>query len=258
MSICTSTQLSRHGGLAVGHEDEQKRYFHERRLYALQIETTDACQQGCIYCYAGSTPQETRGLTSDEIWGYVYRYHAFVLGSGGQWLDLGTLGGYESMGQALNDWNHAVGYTRDPQDHHVGFLWTWGGGMIDIGNLGGFYCDPMDIDNFDRIVGASEDSSGRHRPFLWENGVMIDLGTLGGAAGKAKGINDFGVVVGHAEDAGAAGLAGSLRLAFTPVAEVHPLAEICKLLYVPAVVVTVAELLDTDTLVKSAPSLVIV
>lgn len=67
MTACNDAKLSRYGGLAVGHEDEQKRYFREKRLYALQIESTDACPQGCIYCYAGSTPQETRGLTSDEI-----------------------------------------------------------------------------------------------------------------------------------------------------------------------------------------------
>jgi MoaA/NifB/PqqE/SkfB family radical SAM enzyme len=67
MGACINDHLSRYGGLAVGHEDEQKRYFDEKRLYALQIETTDACHQGCIYCYAGSMPQERYGLASDEI-----------------------------------------------------------------------------------------------------------------------------------------------------------------------------------------------
>jgi hypothetical protein len=67
MGACINDHLNRYGGLAVGHEDEQKRYFREKRLYALQIETTDACQQGCIYCYAGSIPRERHGLTSDEI-----------------------------------------------------------------------------------------------------------------------------------------------------------------------------------------------
>ena len=71
MTTCSHAHLSRYGGLAVGHEDEQKRYFHEKRLYALQIESTDACAQGCLYCYAGSKPQETRGLTSDEIRGLL-------------------------------------------------------------------------------------------------------------------------------------------------------------------------------------------
>lgn len=67
MSSCFNTHLSRFGGLAVGHEQEQKQYFKQKRLYALQIETTDACRQGCFYCYAGSTPRETQGLTSNEI-----------------------------------------------------------------------------------------------------------------------------------------------------------------------------------------------
>ncbi len=59
--------LSRFGGLASGREDEQKRYFREQRLYTLQVETTDACPQACVYCYAGSTPSGTQALTSDEI-----------------------------------------------------------------------------------------------------------------------------------------------------------------------------------------------
>ena len=67
MGACINDNLSRYGGLAVGHEDEQKRYFEQKRLYALQIETTDACHQGCLYCYAGSIPQEQNGLTSPEI-----------------------------------------------------------------------------------------------------------------------------------------------------------------------------------------------
>ena len=52
-SLC----LSRFGGLAVGQEDEQKRYFREKRLYTLQVESTNACPAGCVYCYAGSDPE---------------------------------------------------------------------------------------------------------------------------------------------------------------------------------------------------------
>jgi radical SAM protein with 4Fe4S-binding SPASM domain len=63
--------LERYGGLAGENADEQKRYFRERRIYALQIESTDACHQGCIYCYAGSTSQEREGLTTEEIRGLL-------------------------------------------------------------------------------------------------------------------------------------------------------------------------------------------
>jgi radical SAM protein with 4Fe4S-binding SPASM domain len=59
--------LSRFGGLAAGREEEQKRYFSDKRLYTLQIESTDACPQACVYCYAGSTPSGTRALESGEI-----------------------------------------------------------------------------------------------------------------------------------------------------------------------------------------------
>ena len=49
---------------------------------------------------------------------------------------------------------------------------------------------------------------------------------------------------------GVVGAPGSLKVAFTPVAEVQPLAVICKSLYVPAVAVMVAVPLDTVTPVK--------
>lgn len=138
---------------------------------------------------------------SNEVWQFVYRYHAFAMNPGGQWVDLGTLGGYESYGRAINDRNHVVGHTRDAANHYLGYLWTYGGGMIDLGHLGGIYCDPEDLDNLDRIVGASADESGDRRPFLWEDGEMRELGTLGGLTGRAKSINDHGVIVGTSHDA---------------------------------------------------------
>jgi len=62
-----STCLSRFGGLAAGQEDEQKRYFRQKRLYTLQVESTAACRQGCVYCYTGSKAGDAHGLSSDEI-----------------------------------------------------------------------------------------------------------------------------------------------------------------------------------------------
>ena len=63
--------VNRFGGLAAGMEEEQKRYFREKRLYALQVESTDVCGQHCLYCYAGATPTEHAGLTSDQIRGLL-------------------------------------------------------------------------------------------------------------------------------------------------------------------------------------------
>ncbi len=62
-----SSCLSQFGGLAPGRDNEQKQYFRDGRLYTLQIESTAACPHGCIYCYAGSTPQKKDGLAPAEI-----------------------------------------------------------------------------------------------------------------------------------------------------------------------------------------------
>ena len=148
--------------------------------------------------YAGNS---TGTYLSEEVWQYRYQYHAFVMNSAGEWRDVGTLGGHESFARALNDRSHAVGYTRDAENHHLGYLWTFAGGMSDIGHLGGTYCDPEEINNLDQIVGASANEVGEHRPFLWQGGVMSELATLGGSTGRARGINDFGVVVGTTTDA---------------------------------------------------------
>lgn len=71
MGTCAAGDIKRYGGLAAGSEDEQKRYFADKRLYTLQIEAADVCYQGCLYCYAGSTPKEKQGLTTLEIKGLL-------------------------------------------------------------------------------------------------------------------------------------------------------------------------------------------
>lgn len=40
--------------------EEQVAYFNENKVYAIQIETNLACEQGCLYCYAsnGSSPRK--------------------------------------------------------------------------------------------------------------------------------------------------------------------------------------------------------
>lgn len=67
MSSCKQASLREFGGLASADHEVQKRYFEEHRLYALQIESTDACPQDCIFCYAGSSTVQTHGLTDQEI-----------------------------------------------------------------------------------------------------------------------------------------------------------------------------------------------
>src|SRR6185503_9705328 len=55
-------------------------------------------------------------------------------------IDLGTLGGAQSMAVGLNDQGTVVGFSYLADDFTVhGFVWTAREGMRDVGTLGGRY-----------------------------------------------------------------------------------------------------------------------
>lgn len=70
-SGCDNALLIRYGGLAADEHLVQKRYFVQKRLYTLQIESTDDCPQDCVFCYAGGTGVGKRGLDAAEIRGLL-------------------------------------------------------------------------------------------------------------------------------------------------------------------------------------------
>jgi probable HAF family extracellular repeat protein len=137
---------------------------------------------------------------SDQTWGIVYQYHAYVRGPAGGWLDLESLADNRSFFRDMNDRAEVVGTSGGLTGGLLGFRWTYGTGMVDIGNLGGDHCDPRVIDNFGRIAGESTDPAGRWRPFLFRGGIMVDIGTLGGEEGVALGLNDFRIGVGASDN----------------------------------------------------------
>jgi probable HAF family extracellular repeat protein len=149
----------------------------------------------------------------------------------GRIVDLGTLGGNESLAAALNNRGQVVGGAANAiPDLFPGPLGFWGtqtrafvwerGVMKDLGDLGGPDSFAEVVNERSQIAGVSytsadpdpvetfcgQDIPPQH-PFLWRKGRMIDLGTLGGICGflaGLHGLNDSGQI------AGGSGLAGDL------------------------------------------------
>ena len=158
-------------------------------------------------------------LSSPPPWG-VQVMHA-VTWEHGNITDLGTLGGYLSVAQAINDKGQVVGLALndipDPVSAfglYVGtqmraFLWR-NGAMQDLGTLGGPDAWAYLLNQRGQVGGIAFTNSVINPatevpttdPFLWDAGNMQDLGTLGGTYGFANGLNARGQVVGQSNLAG--------------------------------------------------------
>jgi probable HAF family extracellular repeat protein len=133
-------------------------------------------------------------------------YHAFIWQKDIGMVDLGTLGGSASFGNAINGRGQVAGYSypsgKDGDPYHA-FLYS-SGSMVDIGTLGGKNSIGNSLNDSGHVVGGSllADNATYHA-FLFVNGKMSDIGTLGGGWSNAFAINDDGQIVG-ASSVGAA------------------------------------------------------
>jgi probable HAF family extracellular repeat protein len=133
-------------------------------------------------------------------------------------IDLGTLGGPVSAGNAINNIGWVTGFSLKADGTLLATLWA-NGAQIPLGTLGGPNSNiawPVK-NNFGLISGVSE--NGVHDPlnetfscpafgffsgnscvaFAWQNGVMTPLPGLGGNNSIGAGDNDLGQIVGWAE-----------------------------------------------------------
>ena len=143
-----------------------------------------------------------------------------VLWSRGKIVDLGTLGGYESLAAEMNGRGQVTGPAANaiPDQYSIflwgtetrGFIWEKREGMRDIGTLGGPDTGAIFINQRGQISGCSYTNSTPNQstglpttdPFLWYRNKMTDLGTLGGVFGCAWGLNESGDVTGNSDLAG--------------------------------------------------------
>jgi probable HAF family extracellular repeat protein len=140
--------------------------------------------------------------------------HAALWTPEGKIVDLGTLGGYQSQANAVNDFGLVAGWventTPDPFSFGEGtqtqaFLWAFGV-MHPLGTLGGPDSNAFNINDLVQASGCSLTSDTPNvttgfptfDAFIWTNGKMIDLhpGNFGGTQGCANYLNNRSQVVG--------------------------------------------------------------
>jgi probable HAF family extracellular repeat protein len=119
--------------------------------------------------------------------------------------DLGTLGGYFSEANGVNNSGQIVGfsYTSGNTAYHA--FSDSGGTMTDLGTLGGNFSKAFGVNNSGQIVGSSTTGLGAGDAFVDSAGRMLDLNSLlapgsGWDLEQANAINDNGDIVGYGID----------------------------------------------------------
>jgi len=145
------------------------------------------------------------GTIAGNATSHAFRYDL----NSGTMPDLGTLGGANSTGYAINANGWVVG-TSDVSLSNFNtraFLAKPGSGLISL-SLGGSFGGAYGINNSDVIVGSSLTAGDNNtfHAFIYQNGVMTDLNSLiapssGWLLNEALAINDAGQIVATAPSA---------------------------------------------------------
>src|SRR5438094_286512 len=130
-------------------------------------------------------------------------------------IDLGTLGGMNSLAEAVNDRGQVVGWSDTPADTGVvvaccsvsrAFSWTQAGGVLDLGTLGGSSSTALAVNASGQVVGyADAVGNAASHAFSWTlTGGMIDLSPNphDGRFSAALAVNTNGQAVGYTYAAG--------------------------------------------------------
>ena len=113
---------------------------------------------------------------SGQATGSLTNSHPFLY-SNGKTIDLGTLGGTNGYGSAINSQGDVVGSAQTASSQWHAFLYT-NGIMKDLGVLPGDLASlAVSINNLGQVLGSSGGPSGSSS-FLYSNGVMKNLNSL--------------------------------------------------------------------------------
>jgi probable HAF family extracellular repeat protein len=112
---------------------------------------------------------------------------------------LGTLGGNDSWGLAINDHGDVAGWAQLANGEKHAFLQRAGAGtMRDLGTLGGNESEARGVNQSRQVVGCSKTAgNASEEAFIYAGGLMQGLPTLGGTSACAYAINKAGWVVGQ-------------------------------------------------------------
>jgi len=119
-------------------------------------------------------------------------------------VDLGTLGGSQSVAYGINDSGQVTGQAAIGRDNQLTHAFLYSGGVMrDLGTLGGDLSNGHALNAAGQVVGSAQMADGSNRAFLYADGVMHDLNHLvTGLAGTvlilASGINDSGQIAASA------------------------------------------------------------
>ena len=168
--------------------------------YGRGVRVEMTCGNGAVSCDAWAI--NANGQFTGEISNAAGGFDAYVQ-TAGTWKDIGTLGGFNGVGQALNGAGHVAGAstTAKSGDNFHAFLYD-GEKMRDLGTLTGVQSWALGIDDSDTVVGYTQDSKRRKDAFVYFGGMMYALsGVVSNADGwhlnVATGIDHAGRIVGN-------------------------------------------------------------
>lgn len=114
--------------------------------------------------------------SSGQIVGWYHGGQAFSWTRTGGFVNLGTLGGGDSIAWAINDAGQVTGQARTPDGGYPAFIWTAAGGMVNIGGLDLNWAQPMAINSSGTVVGYVQAAGNKQHAFAWSQADgMVDL-----------------------------------------------------------------------------------